>query len=81
VSPSSKQNAEGAIARAADLENASARSRKDAGLIYVSSRLNTKFRNKKVKGGVQNIDNASLVDNGSVFGGEICYKETEEKVR
>ena len=45
----------------------------------MNSLLNTEFRNKKVKGGVQNIDNTSLADNGSVFVDMIGYKETEER--
>ena len=40
-------------------------------LVYVDSLLDAKFRDKNIKGGVQDVDNASLADNGSVSVGEI----------
>ena len=51
------------------------------GIWYVDSLLDAKFSDKNIKGGVQDVDNASLVDNGSVSVGEIGHKETKEKMR
>lgn len=52
----------------------------DGHLIHMNTLFDAEFGDKNVESSVQNVDNASLADNGSVSVGKIGHKETQEKV-